>query len=140
MSILIGFLVMQASAASAEASQAAPSVPAVAPARKAESRTCREMLLSSSRLGPVRVCKTKAQWERWQRCHGATRYCAPPQKQTVTVASLPGDELVCKYIKETGSRLAQQKVCATKRQWEITELEAQELLRQRQSTSTLVSE
>lgn len=100
-------------------------------------KVCRDMLMSSSRLGAVKVCKTRAQWARWEKCHSATRYCPPPRQQTVTVASLPGDKLVCKYLMETGSRLGQQKVCATKRQWELTELEAQETMRDRQNRSTL---
>ena len=100
-------------------------------------KVCREMLMSSSRLGVMKVCKTRAQWARWERCHSATRYCAPPRQQTVTVAALPGGKLVCKYLKTTGSRIEQQKVCATERQWELAELETQELIRTRQSTSTL---
>ena len=98
-------------------------------------RICRDMLVSSSRLGPVRVCKTRAAWQRWEKCHKATRYCTPPTQQTLAVVSLPGDELVCKYLKTTGSRLEQQKVCATKRQWELTELETQEAIRDRQNQS-----
>jgi hypothetical protein len=108
---------------------------AAAPAK--ESKICRDMLTSSSRVRPVRVCKTRAGWQRWQRCHSATRYCAPPRQETVTVASLPDDKLICKYIKETGSRIGQQKICATKRQWELTELETQETMRDRQNRSTL---
>ena len=132
MSILLSTLLLHAATPT-------PAVAATLPPSQPH-KICRDMLLSSSRLGVTRVCKTKAAWDRWQRCHGATRYCDPPKKQTVTVASLPGDKLVCKYIKETGSRLGQQKICATKRQWELTELETQELMRNRQSTSTLVTE
>ena len=122
MSILISLLL-----------QAAAATPAAAPLP--EHKYCRDMLMSSSRLGAIRVCKTKAAWQRWERCHSATRYCAPPRQQTVTVASLPDDKLICKYLKETGSRLNQQKVCATKRQWELTELETQETIRDRQNQS-----
>jgi hypothetical protein len=91
------------------------------------------MLVSSSRLGAIKVCKTRAGWQRWEKCHSATRYCAPPTQQTVTVASLPGDKLICKYLKTTGSRIEQEKICATKRQWELTELETQETIRDRQN-------
>lgn len=118
--------------------QAAATPPTETPGVKAppsESKTCRDMLVSSSRLGAIKVCKTRAQWQRWERCHSATRYCAPPVQQTVTVASLPDEKLVCKYLKETGSRLEQQKICATKRQWELTELEAQENVRNHQNMS-----
>ena len=127
MSILLSVLLLQASAVTAAGTTDAGPAPAQ------ESRTCREMLVSSSRLGAVKVCKTRAQWQRWERCHSATRYCPPPRQQTVTVASLPGDKLICKYLKTTGSRLEQEKICATKRQWELTELEAQETIRDRQN-------
>ena len=134
MSMLISVLLLQGAAtAPADATK-------VEPARPAESKICRDMLTSSSRVRPLKVCKTRAAWQRWQRCHSATRYCAPPKQQTVTVASLPGDKLVCKFIKRTGSRLEQEKICATKRQWELAEKEAQETMRNRQSTSTLASE
>ena len=93
------------------------------------------MLVSSSRLGAIKVCKTRAQWQRWERCHSATRYCPPPKQQTVTMASLPGDKLICKYLKTTGSRLEQEKICATKRQWELTELETQGTVLDRQNQS-----
>ncbi len=99
------------------------------------SKICREMLVSSSRVRPVRVCKTRAAWQRWERCHSATRYCTPPTTQTLTMVSLPGDKLICKFLKTTGSRLEQQKICATKRQWEIVELETQETVRNRQNQS-----
>ena len=131
MSILISILMLQASASPAAVRQ-----PAASPAKPAESKSCREMLLSSSRLGAVKVCKTRAQWQRWERCHSATRFCDPPRQQTVTMASLPGDKLICKFIKRTGSRLEQEKICATKRQWELTELETQETMRDRQNRST----
>lgn len=51
------------------------------------------------------------------------------------MASLPDDKLICKYLRATGSRLQQQKICATKRQWELTELETQETIRDRQNQS-----
>ena len=134
MSILLSILLLQASATPAPVIQPAPAVanqPAATPRK--EQKFCREMLISSSRLGAVRVCKTRAAWQRWERCHSATRYCAPPRQQTVTVASLPDDKLICKFLKETGSRLNQQKICATRRQWELTELETQEAIRDRQN-------
>ena len=129
MTMLVSILMLQASATPA-VSQATV-VPANEPAAvsPAELKTCRDMLMSSSHLGAIKVCKTRAQWQRWERCHSATRYCAPPRQQTVTVASLSGDKLICKYLKTTGSRLAQEKVCATKRQWDLAGQEAQEKVR-----------
>jgi hypothetical protein len=128
MSILISALLLPAVAALPAEAKAAP-VPTQS------QRTCRDMLLSSSRLGAVRVCKTRAAWQRWERCHSATRYCDPPRQQTLTMAALPGDPLVCKFLKTTGSRLQQQKVCATQRQWDVAELETQEAVRDRQNQS-----
>ena len=126
MSLLISALLLTAAALPAEARP-----PTAVPAQK----ICRDMLLSSSRLGAVRVCKTRVAWERWERCHSATRYCDPPRQSTLTMAKLPGDPLVCKYLKVTGSRLEQQKVCATQRQWDLAEMETQETVRDRQNQS-----
>lgn len=126
MSLMLMALLLPAAPLPAEAKPPAPA---------AAQKTCRDLLLSSSRLGAVRVCKTRAAWERWEKCHSATRYCDPPRQSTLTVAALPGDPLVCKYLKTTGSRLQQQKVCATQRQWDVAELETQEAVRDRQSQS-----
>lgn len=131
MSILLTALLMQAAVL--------PPANATVPTG-ASAKFCREMLMSSSRLGAIKVCKTRAQWQLWERCHSATRYCAPPIQQSVTMASLPNEKLICKFLKTTGSRLEQQKICATKRQWELTELETQETLRDRQNRSTLANE
>jgi|GEM_PF-3784166 len=99
-----------------------------------QSRVCRDMMNSSSRLGAFRVCKTRAEWARWDKCHSATRYCAP-----VKTAMLPDNaDLICKYLKKTGSRIAQEKICATRRQWEVMELETQEAVRDRQNQSKRV--
>jgi hypothetical protein len=133
MSLLMSLFLLQAATAAAPADVTKA---AAAPAQA--HKYCRDMLVSSSRLGAIRVCKTKAAWQRWERCHSATRYCPPPRQQTVTVASLPGDKLICKYLKTTGSRIEQQKICATKRQWELTELETQETIRDRQNQSRRV--
>ncbi len=129
MSILLSALLLQAAVATPAVANKAASAPAQA------DKICREMLISSSRLGAVRVCKTRAAWQRWERCRSATRYCEPPRQQTLTVVSLPGDKLVCKFLKTTGSRLEQQKVCATQRQWDVAEQETQEAIRDRQNQS-----
>lgn len=137
MSLMISLLLLQAAAQPAAASQPAAAADQAAVESAKDAKFCRDMLVSSSRLGTIKVCKTRAQWRRWEKCHSATRYCAPPKQQTVTMASLPNEKLICKYLKETGSRIGQQKVCATKRQWELTELETQETIRDRQNHGTL---
>lgn len=92
---------------------------------------CRDMFNSSTRLGAMRVCKTQAEWRRWDKCHSATRYCPP-----VRTAMLPdSQDLICKYLKVTGSRIAQEKICATRRQWDVMEQETQETIRNRQNQS-----
>lgn len=105
---------------------------------KMQTVSCREMLMSSSRLGKIKVCKTRAEWRRWESCHSSvTRYCNP-KKKTVQVTGLdPSEKLVCKYIKETGSRVGQQRMCATKREWELVELQTREDMRNLQSRGTL---
>lgn len=135
MSILLSLALLQASATAADAPASKPPTP-----RAKESKICREMMMSSSKLGAVKVCKTRAQWARWQRCHSATRYCAPPTKPTVTVVSLPGDKLICKYVRVTGSRIEQEKVCGTKAQWELADRETRDRMRDIQDQSMVADD
>lgn len=100
----------------------------VAPVMK-QFRHCREMLMTSSRLGAIKMCKTWAEWRRWEKCHGATRYCAPVKRAAELYNN---DDLICKYLKVTGSRIATEKICATRRQWDLTEQETQERVRNTQ--------
>lgn len=117
---------------------AAPAQQAVALASKPQSRSCREMLLSSSRLGKIKVCKTRAEWRRWESCHGSvTRYCTPKKKAASLLSSWNSERIVCKDIKETGSRLNVQRVCSSAREWRLAEEEAQRTLRERQNMSGL---
>ena len=100
--------------------------PATKPA-KTESKSCREMILSSSRLGVTKVCKTRAQWRRYDDCHkSVTRYCSPKKKLasvgrakpgSAAMSPLEGLRIVCKSVTATGSRLATQQVCLPKREW-----------------------
>jgi hypothetical protein len=62
-------------------------------------------------------------------CHGATRYCAPVKRAAELYNN---DDLICKYLKVTGSRIATEKICATRRQWDLTEQETQERVRNTQ--------
>ena len=114
---------------------------AVPEGAKKTSKSCREMLLSSSRLGTVKICKTRAEWRRWDDCHrSVTRYCTPEKKAARLYSEWKHDRQVCKDIKETGSRLSTQRVCSTAREWRLAEEEAQKALRDRQSMSTLTNE
>lgn len=137
MSILFSALLLQA-AAPAPTFKAPVSIPAGSSTVEVpyvkQTRTCREMLVSSSRLGAIKVCKTRAEWARWERCHSATRYCAPVK----TAVLKDNGDLVCKYLKVTGSRIAQEKVCATRLQWQRMEQETQETILSRQNQSKII--
>lgn len=114
-----------------------PASTAAMPAKTA-SKSCREMLLSSSRLGMIKICKTRAEWRRWESCHGSvTRYCTPKKKEAALLSSWKSDRIVCKDIKETGSRLSVQRVCSSAREWRLAEEEAQKVLMDRQTRSML---
>lgn len=105
---------------------------------KNSAKSCREMLMSSSRLGMIKVCKTRAEWRRWEACHGSvTRYCTPKKKQDALLSQWKSDRIVCKDLKETGSRIRVQRVCSTAREWRLAEEEAQKVLMDRQSRSML---
>lgn len=138
MGMLIAALLIQA-APSAAASPAVAIVPAVAPVAskpKTASKSCREMLLSSSRLGTIKICKTRAEWRRWQDCHGSvTRYCTPKKKEAALLSEWKSNRIVCKDIKQTGSRLRVERVCASAREWRLAEEESQKALSDRQAQS-----
>ena len=140
MSILLSALLLQSVATSSTPSWKPPtSIPAGSstvevPAVK-QTKYCRDMFNSSSRLGAFKVCKTRAEWQRWERCHSATRYCAPVK----TAALKDNEDLVCKYLKVTGSRIAQEKVCATRLQWERMEQETQDTILSRQNQSKIIA-
>ena len=139
MSILLSALLAQAAAVEpAPTWQAPASIPAGStvvevPAVR-QTKYCRDMINSSSRLGSFKVCKTRAEWQRWDRCHSATRYCAPVR----TAVLKDNEDLVCKYLKVTGSRIAQEKVCATRLQWQRMEQETQDTILSRQNQSKII--
>ena len=111
---------------------------AVAPTEKKIAKSCREMLMSSSRLGTIKVCKTRAEWRRWESCHGSvTRYCTPKKKEAALLSQWRSDRIICKDIKETGSRLSVQRVCSSAREWRLAEEEAQKATRDRQMATKL---
>lgn len=100
--------------------------------------SCRDMAMSSSRLDRVKVCKSTEEWRRWDLCHTSVPRDCNPKKKTVRVAGLsPSEKLVCKTFRETASRIGQRRFCATKREWDLVEYEAQDMLRDRQNRSTL---
>ncbi|HET9354613.1 MAG TPA: hypothetical protein VFO42_00460 [Sphingomicrobium sp.] len=96
------------------------------------------MAMSSSRFDRVKVCKSAEEWRRWDLCHTSVPRECSPKKKTVRVAGLsPSEKLICKTFRETASRIGQRRFCATKREWDLTEYEAQDMLRDRQNRSIL---
>lgn len=115
---------------------ATPAAAAVTP--KSETRFCREMFKSSSRVHSVKVCKTRLEWRRWEACHASvTRYCTPRNKRLA--ASQVGREtpfplnddsrIICRLVKETGTRIVTQELCLPKREWDRMWVETSEGLR-----------
>lgn len=104
-------------------------------------RYCREMGNASSRLYSIKVCKTRAQWRRWEACHSSvTRYCTP-RKRSLAAASLgrqtayplnENSRIVCRLVKQTGTRIVTHELCLPKREWERMWVETSEGLRERQ--------
>ena len=115
-------MVSLAAAASGPASTIDPAL------KKEPTRICREMNNASSRLYSSKVCRTRAEWRRWEACHGSvTRYCTPTKRMTVETASLgretayPLNEdsrMICKDLKETGTRIIVHHTCMPKREWD----------------------
>lgn len=98
--------------------------------------SCRNMSMSNSRLDRVKVCKSTEEWRRWDLCHTSVPRECSPKKKTVRVAGLlPSEKLICKTFRETASRIGQRRFCATKREWELVELESQDAIRGRQQQS-----
>ena len=93
-------------------------------ARSEETRICREMNDAYSRRDALKICRTRAEWRRWESCHGSvTRYCAP-RKRTASLGAqtafpLNADSrIVCKFVTRTGSRLYVDKMCMPIREWQ----------------------
>lgn len=105
---------------------AASNAPLVeAPSAKGQpTRYCRAMVIGYSRSGDVSVCRTRAQWDDFDSCHGATRYCTPEQKAArakahYTAFAMDEDSrIVCRIVSATGSRLHSAKTCLPQREWQ----------------------
>lgn len=93
------------------------------PAKIKENLQCRAIVVGVSRSGDVLVCRTRAEWRRYDSCRGSvTRYCAPKNRTklgTATSFALSEDSrIICRNLKATGSRLATQRVCLPQREWQ----------------------
>ncbi|QIK95114.1 hypothetical protein G7076_00185 [Sphingomonas sp. HDW15A] len=119
------FAIMMSSIAVASSVSALPDTSGM---KKEPTRYCREVNNASSRLYAVKVCRTRAEWRRWEACHGSvTRYCTPKKKAIVETASLGREtayplnddsRIICRDLKETGTRIIIHETCLPKREWD----------------------
>jgi hypothetical protein len=132
-------LLVMSSIAVASSVSAQPATPTL---KGEPTRICREMNNASSRLYATKVCRTRAEWRRWEACHGSvTRYCTPKKKTSVEVASLgretafPLNEdsrIICRPLKETGTRIVVHETCLPKREWDRMWTDTSEAVRKLQ--------
>ena len=83
-------------------------------------RYCREMGSAASRSQAVFICRTRAEWRKWEGCHSATRYC-PPKQLPGRETAFPMNEdsrIVCRQLAVTGTRLRSIRSCMPQREWE----------------------
>ena len=91
----------------------------------APTRYCREIGSAASRNQAVVICRTQAQWQRWESCRNVTRYCAPT-KRVASVAVGPDtafplnedSRIICRRLSVTGTRLTSQNTCLPQREWQ----------------------
>lgn len=124
---------------------ASDGAPAQAATLKNEpTRYCREVNNASSRLYAVKVCRTRAEWRRWEACHGSvTRYCTPKRKDPLVETASLGREtafplnddsrIICRPLKVTGTRIVTQETCMPKREWDRMWTDTSEAVRKLQA-------
>ena len=105
------------------ASDSAPSE--AASLKGVPTRYCREIGSAASRNQAIVVCRTQAQWLRWESCRNVTRYCAPTKRVASAAAgpdsAFPLNEdsrIICRRLKVTGTRLTSQRTCLPQREWQ----------------------
>ena len=93
--------------------------------KEAPTRYCREVGSAASRNQAIRICRTRAQWQRMQACNGATRYCAPTKRVASAAmgreTAFPLNEdsrIICRRLAVTGTRLTSQNTCLPQREWQ----------------------
>ena len=83
---------------------------------------CRPLMIGISRSDDIYICRSKAGWEQWDSCAGATRYCSPAEKASIggyTAFPLNEDSrIICRVLKATGSRLSALRTCLPQREWQ----------------------
>ena len=118
-----------------------PVAPEAASMRGLPNRYCREMGSAASRSQAIIICRTRAQWQRWELCVGATSYCNPKQRKAEmgresAFAMNEDSRIVCRRLSITGSRLAAQKACLPQREWERMWKDSAEAMLKMQDRST----
>ena len=93
--------------------------------KEAPTRYCREIGSAASRNQAIVVCRTRAQWQRWESCRNVTRYCAPTKRVALAAAgpetAFPLNEdsrIICRRLAVTGTRLTSQNTCLPQREWQ----------------------
>ena len=152
MSLILALLLVQAApatpptvVASAVVSSSNSAHSEAASLKGAPTRYCREIGSAVSRNQAIRICRTRAQWQRRETCNGATRYCAP-MKRLASVdlgreTAFPLNEdsrIICRRLKVTGTRLTSQKACLPQREWERMWKDSAEAALKMQDQSTRV--
>lgn len=104
---------------------------------------CRELGSAASASQAIRICRTKAQWNRTETCQGATRYCRPTKRDAALgpESAFPMNEdsrVVCRILKVTGSRLRASNICLPQREWERMWKDSAETAFKAQDQSTRV--
>lgn len=89
---------------------------------------CREIISGASASQSLKICRTKAQWQRHDSCNGSvTRYCEAKRKAIPAGATLGGQtafalsedsRIVCRVMSITGTRVRQSNICLPKREWD----------------------
>ena len=132
MSLILALLLFQAApgnsptmVASAVVSSSNSAHREAASLKGALTRYCREIGSAASRNQAIRICRTRAQWQRREACVGATRYCVPTKRVASadlgreTAFPLNEDSrIICRRLSVTGTRLMSQKACLPQREWE----------------------
>ena len=152
MSLILALLLVQAAPGNSPTVVASAVVPSsnsahreAASLKGAPTRYCREIGSAASRNQAIRICRTRAQWQRRETCNGATRYCAP-MKRLASVdlgreTAFPLNEdsrIICRRLKVTGTRLTSQKACLPQREWERMWKDSAEAALKLQDKSTRV--
>ena len=113
--------------------------PTIDPARL-KGLVCRPVVSGVSKSNDITVCRTKADWRRREGCTGVTRYCSRANGDKLgpqTAFALSEDNrIICRSLKQTGSRLIAHKICLPNREWARMFVDSSDTTRRMQEQST----